>query len=313
MMQPLERRRDSVAVLLGAASRADEREQSTHGAVILSRVRSECGRPKQPAASIIRGHHDQGATMTSQPAESVAAQASGTRSTQAHDPEYPAALLDFMRTGWSDSALTVTPSPAVPNYAARRAAVSAAFAGLTVVVPSGVEKVRSNDTVYLFRPGTDLFYLTGEHDPEAVLVLHPSGTAGHDATLYVRPRSPRDSDEFFRDRAYGELWIGRRHTLEEKSDELGIATARGAVRREPRFNDPTEIADVRPAFDRRRGFDAALREERAHLACISERLRLGLAQREEPFRCDVERRDGHDGHHAHDAAGEEPHVVPKAR
>ena len=163
--------------------------------------------------------------MTSQPAESVAAQASGTRSTQAHDPEYPAALLDFMRTGWSDSALSVTPSPAVPNYAARRAAVSAAFAGVTVVVPSGVEKVRSNDTVYLFRPGTDLFYLTGEHDPEAVLVLHPSGTAGHDATLYVRPRSPRDSDEFFRDRAYGELWIGRRHTLEEKSEELGIATA----------------------------------------------------------------------------------------
>ena len=39
------------------------------------------------------------------------------------------------------------------------------------------------------------------------------------------PRSPRDTDEFFRDRDYGELWIGRRHTLAEKSAELGIATA----------------------------------------------------------------------------------------
>src|SRR5262249_19241677 len=68
-------------------------------------------------------------------------------------------------------------------------------------------------------------WLTGEADPEAVLVLHPTGTAGHDAVLYVRPRSPRDTDEFFRDRSYGELWIGRRHTLAEKSTELGVATA----------------------------------------------------------------------------------------
>jgi Xaa-Pro aminopeptidase len=144
---------------------------------------------------------------------------------QAHDPDYPERLLAFMRAGWNDTALPVAPSPAVPNYAARRAAVSAAFAGLTVIVPSGHEKVRANDTTYPFRPGSDLHYLTGEHDPEAVLVLQPTGTSGHDATLYVRPRSPRDTDEFFRDRAYGELWIGRRHTLDEKSAELGIPTA----------------------------------------------------------------------------------------
>ena len=56
-------------------------------------------------------------------------------------------------------------------------------------------------------------------------MLHPTGTSGHDAVLYVRPRSPRDTDEFFRDRSYGELWIGRRHTLSEKSAALGIATA----------------------------------------------------------------------------------------
>jgi Xaa-Pro aminopeptidase len=64
-------------------------------------------------------------------------------------------------------------------------------------------------------------YLTGEHDPDSVLVIRPGG----EATLYVRPRSPRDTDDFFRDRFYGELWIGRRHTLAEKATELGIETA----------------------------------------------------------------------------------------
>ena len=42
--------------------------------------------------------------------------------------------------------------------------------------------------------------------------------------LYMRPRSSRETDEFFRSRN-GELWVGRRHTLGEKSTELGLATA----------------------------------------------------------------------------------------
>jgi Xaa-Pro aminopeptidase len=62
--------------------------------------------------------------------------------------------------------------------------------------------------------------------------MRPAG-AGHDATLYVRPRSSRggaagsgaEADEFYRDRAYGELWVGRRATLAEKSAELGLETA----------------------------------------------------------------------------------------
>src|SRR4051812_21248862 len=132
--------------------------------------------------------------------------------TQSHDPEYPDALLEFMRTGWRDSELPVSPVPQAAHYARRRAAVAAAFPGETLVIPSGRERVRANDTTYPFRPGTDFAYLTGEHDPDAVLVITPDG----EPTLYVRPRSPRDTDEFFRDRVYGELWIGRRHTLAEK-------------------------------------------------------------------------------------------------
>jgi Xaa-Pro aminopeptidase len=144
--------------------------------------------------------------------------------TQAHDPAYPQRLRDFMHTGWRDLAVDTAPRAEVPHYAKRRAQLSAAFSGETLVVPSGPEKVRANDTTYLFRPGSDFVWLTGEHDPDSVLVMRPT-ESGHDVTLYVRPRSPRDTDEFFTDRAYGELWIGRRHTLAEKATELGVQTA----------------------------------------------------------------------------------------
>ncbi|HEX6500751.1 MAG TPA: aminopeptidase P family protein [Micromonosporaceae bacterium] len=148
-------------------------------------------------------------------------QADGTRS---HDPDYPEKFLAFMRTGWRDTTLDVAPRDEAPQHAKRRAALSAAFAGDTLVIPTGREMVRANDTFFPFRPGSDFVWLTGEHDPDAVLVMRPNGS-GHDATLYVRPRSPRDTDEFFKDRAYGELWIGRRHTLAEKAAELGVETA----------------------------------------------------------------------------------------
>lgn len=140
---------------------------------------------------------------------------------QTHDPDFPEKFLAFMRTGWRDSALTVAPGPGAAHYAKRRAALSEALPGETLIIPTGREKVRANDTFYPFRPGSDFVYLTGEHDPDAVLVIRPGG----ESTLYVRPRSPRDTDEFFRDRVYGELWIGRRHTLAEKATELGIDTA----------------------------------------------------------------------------------------
>ncbi|MGN9775824.1 aminopeptidase P family protein [Micromonospora sp. H33] len=168
--------------------------------------------------------------------------------TESHDPDFPEAFLAFMRQGWRDTTLPVGPRPEVPNYAKRRAALSAAFPGETLVIPTGGEKVRANDTDHPFRPGSDFAYLTGDHDPDSVLVLRPNGS-GHDAVLYMRPRSSRLTDEFFRSR-HGELWVGRRHTLTEKSAELGLPTA-----------DLTELdgvlADLAPARTRvLRGFDA---------------------------------------------------------
>jgi Xaa-Pro aminopeptidase len=139
--------------------------------------------------------------------------------TESHDPDFPEAFLQFMRGGWRDDPRIVTPRPQTPNYAKRRAALAEAFPGETLIVPTGVEKVRANDTDHPFRPGSDFAYLTGDHDPDGVLILTPGG----EALLYTRQRSSRETDEFFRSRD-GELWVGRRHTLAEKATELGIET-----------------------------------------------------------------------------------------
>jgi Xaa-Pro aminopeptidase len=149
-------------------------------------------------------------------------QTDGQPKTESHDPDFPEAFLQFMRSGWRDDALAVTPRPEAPNHAKRRAALSDAFPGDTLIIPTGPEKTRANDTEYPFRPGSDFAYLTGDHDPDSVLILWPTGN-GHDAVLYTRQRSSKDTDEFFRSRD-GELWVGRRHTLVEKSTELGVET-----------------------------------------------------------------------------------------
>ncbi|WP_433726976.1 aminopeptidase P family protein [Actinoplanes sp. CA-051413] len=187
----------------------------------------------------------------------MAEQSEGTTpKTESHDPDFPEAFLQFMRGGWRDDALSVTPRPETPNYAKRRAALSDAFPGETLIIPSGTEKVRANDTDYPFRPGSDFVYLTGDSDPGSVLVLRPSGS-GHDAVLYSHQRSSKETDEFFRSRD-GELWVGRRHTLAEKSTELGIETA-------PWGELGPALADCAPARTRvLRGHDANV--DRAILA-----------------------------------------------
>jgi Xaa-Pro aminopeptidase len=142
------------------------------------------------------------------------------RGTESHDPDFPDKLLEFMRGGWHDAPQEVSPVDQAPNYAKRRAAVAACFPQETVVIPTGQERVRANDSFHPFRPGTDFAYLTGEHSCGAVLIIRPGG----EATLYFQPRSSRDSSEFFRHRR-GELWEGPRPTLAEKATELGIRTA----------------------------------------------------------------------------------------
>jgi Xaa-Pro aminopeptidase len=143
----------------------------------------------------------------------------GKTGTETHDPDLPERLVEFMRTGWAAPPPAAGGArPEAVNHAKRRALLAAAFPGETLVIPSGGEKVRANDTTYRFRPGSDHVWLSGSFDPDAVLVLHPDG----DAALFVRPRSPRDSEEFFRDRRYGELWIGARRSLADVATELDL-------------------------------------------------------------------------------------------
>ena len=203
--------------------------------------------------------------------------------TGSHDLPVSPALESFMGSGWA-----ATPLPAdrrVPAHGltgARRARLAAAFPGERLIVPAGQLKVRSNDCDFRFRPHSGYAWLTGltgEEQVGHVLVVEPTG----EAVLYLRPRSPRGGDaygsEFYRDRRYGEFWVGRRHDLDEAARETGLATRRldtlGQLLTGPQ--PPTRVlADVDPELDEATGRpgdpDAAFRD--ARLAARLSELRL---------------------------------------
>ena len=137
------------------------------------------------------------------------------------------AFKAFIAQGWAPRPTDLPALAAVAPYAAaRRAAVSAGFAGERLVIPAGGLKVRSNDCDYVFRPHSAFAHLTGlgaDREPDAVLVIEPVED-GHDSVLYFRPRAGRDTKEFYADARYGELWVGVRPSLEEVEAELGVST-----------------------------------------------------------------------------------------
>lgn len=138
---------------------------------------------------------------------------------QSHDPAVPDKYAAFMRTGWGERELDLPRHPVADWAAQRRTRLAEMFPGERLVIPAGAYKVRANDTDYRFRAETAHAHLCGNQTSDAVLVIE-----GGEATLYARPRSARDTDEFFRDRQYGELWAGRRPSLVELSDSLGLTT-----------------------------------------------------------------------------------------
>ncbi|MEU9701339.1 aminopeptidase P family protein [Streptomyces sp. NPDC047981] len=130
-------------------------------------------------------------------------------------------LAENMKSGWADTELhDLRPIAQAAHTAARRAALSARFPGERLVIPAGNLKTRSNDTEYSFRASTEYAYLTGDQTEDGVLVLEPT-KAGHQATIYLLPRSNRENGEFWLD-GQGELWVGRRHSLTEAEQLLGI-------------------------------------------------------------------------------------------
>jgi Xaa-Pro aminopeptidase len=156
-------------------------------------------------------------TPAHQEADATAPSADAPR-TESHDPKVPEAWARFMRSGWGERELDLPRHPVAEHAARRRRALAEAFPGERLVLPAGTYQVRSNDTDYRFRPDTAHTYFSGNQTSDAALVIEPSG----EAVLYARPRSSRETDEFFRDRQYGELWAGRRPSLAEMSSSLGL-------------------------------------------------------------------------------------------
>jgi Xaa-Pro aminopeptidase len=140
-----------------------------------------------------------------------------------HDDAPPSALLAFMVTQWAPKTAVISPIEGVEHFAARRAALSARFPGEVLVVPTGHEKVRANDTAYRFRPGTDFYYLTGNVEADGVLVMLPR-SSGHEARLYVEPNPGKSDATFFTDRVKGELWVGARLGVPDSEIRFGVAT-----------------------------------------------------------------------------------------
>ncbi|HEU5036434.1 MAG TPA: aminopeptidase P family protein [Nocardioides sp.] len=157
--------------------------------------------------------------------------------TESHDPAVPAAYAAFMRKGWGDRELDLPTQPVAARAAERRARLADAFPGERLVLPAGTFKVRANDTDYRFRPDTAHTYFSGNQTSDAVLVVD-----GGESVLYARPRSSRETDEFFRDRQYGELWVGRRPSLKEISDSLGLEVRH--IEDLPLFDDDRKTRDV---------------------------------------------------------------------
>ncbi|WP_405151485.1 Xaa-Pro aminopeptidase [Sphaerisporangium sp. NBC_01403] len=137
--------------------------------------------------------------------------------TGSHDLPISDALAEFMTRDWDDTSRPgLAPVPLAACTAKRRAALARRFPGERLVIPAGTLKARSNDDDYRFRAHSAFAYLTGSQEPDDVLVIAPSGVA----TLFTRPRSQRSAEgtagqEFYRDRRYGEFWVGARPTLDE--------------------------------------------------------------------------------------------------
>jgi Xaa-Pro aminopeptidase len=137
--------------------------------------------------------------------------------TESHDPTVTEALAAFMRRGWADREREISVDPVAQWTPGRRRQLAERFPGEVLVMPAGTLKVRNNDCDYRFRADTAHVWLTGNQTSDAVLVLDDG-----EPTLFFRPRASRETDEFFRDRRYGEFWAGRRPSLSDTERQLGI-------------------------------------------------------------------------------------------
>jgi Xaa-Pro aminopeptidase len=214
-------------------------------------------------------------TYLKDPAAAEAPAANPTKAS--HDSATPAALIDFMLQKWKPpSAASPKPIAHAAAFALRRRALSALFPAERLVIPTGHEKVRSNDTTYRFRPSSDFYYLTGNHEPDCVLVLEPEASGGHRDVLFVEPNPGRSDPTFFTDRVKGELWVGPRLGVPESALRFGVHECRGLPELDAFLTRSTEVRTrvlrgFSPALDERLRPREA--EDKA-LACALSEMRL---------------------------------------
>jgi Xaa-Pro aminopeptidase len=143
-----------------------------------------------------------------------------------HDQGPSLIFSEFMKSGWETTDLPDLEPLEVVTYAySRRQVLSQAFQGVRLILPAGELKVRAGDTDYNYRPDSAFAYYSGvqgaDATADAVLVLEPSADS-HITYLYMNSRSTRDTEAFYRDARYGELWVGRRFTLAEAKSRYQI-------------------------------------------------------------------------------------------
>ena len=93
-------------------------------------------------------------------------------------------------------------------FSRRRERTLAGLDDGVLLLPAGPVRYRSRDTEYRYRPDSELFYVTGVTEPDAVAVLRPGGA--EQFILFVRERDPK-----------AKLWSGERVGIDRAQELYG--------------------------------------------------------------------------------------------
>ncbi len=132
-------------------------------------------------------------------------------------------------------------------YRERRQRVLDALGAGLLLLPTARHQLRNGDVHYPFRAGSDFHYLTGLHEPDAVLVAWRTKPGKHTAVLFVLPR---DKER--------EIWDGRRVGVKRAVSVYGVDQAHKIATLHDQLakllDGHTRLfhrLDADPAFDRR--------------------------------------------------------------
>ncbi|MGC6488494.1 MAG: aminopeptidase P N-terminal domain-containing protein [Planctomycetota bacterium] len=119
------------------------------------------------------------------------------------------------------------PDPSL--HRARRQRLLNALGDGVLILPTAPEATRNSDVHHEYRPGSDMHYLTGFPEPEAVLVAWRVNARRHRAVLFVRPKDPTR-----------ETWDGRRFGVRGAQKRFGVDEARSIAEL---WSDLPELVD----------------------------------------------------------------------